>query len=215
MARKRLAGPQGATGPLARGLLPERRGSECAAEVGGMMRARAARIGAAIVLALGIGILCPPGLWATGRGGGADSADGYLTWALLAAGVLAAALGAGWVITAARGRARIERLVAASTRERVRDEQAASPRGDRARGRPGLPGRTSLPAPGGDRREPHAHLHQGPRRDLDPGQPDHGRYLRIDRAGDSRHVPPGDGPASRASPGRGRVLPRGQPARDR
>ena len=81
-----------------------------------MMRARAARIGAGIVLALGIGYPLPARALGDGRAAG-GLADGHLTWALLAAGLLAAALGAGWVITAARGRARIERLVAARTRE--------------------------------------------------------------------------------------------------
>ena len=69
------------------------------------MGSRAARIGAGIVLALGIGVPCPPVLRAMGAAG-ADINHGDLTWALLAAGFLAAALGAGWVITAARGRAR-------------------------------------------------------------------------------------------------------------
>ena len=48
---------------------------------------------------------------------GADIAHGDLTWPLLAAGLLAAALGAGWVVSAARCRAKIERLVPARTRE--------------------------------------------------------------------------------------------------
>ena len=78
-----------------------------------------------------------------------------------------------------------------------------------------LPRRTSLPAPDGHRREPHAHLHQGSRRDLGPGQPDHSRHPRIDHAADDRHDSPAGGPASRASAGRGRTLPRGRPARDR
>ena len=48
---------------------------------------------------------------------GADIAHGDLTWAILAAGLLAAALGAGWVVSAARCRGKIERLVSARTRE--------------------------------------------------------------------------------------------------
>ena len=40
-----------------------------------------------------------------------------LTWPLLAAGLLGAALGAGWVVSTARCRAKIERLVSARTRE--------------------------------------------------------------------------------------------------
>jgi PAS domain S-box-containing protein len=50
-------------------------------------------------------------------GGAADIARGNVTWALLTAASVAAALGAGWVVTAVRSRARIERLVAARTRE--------------------------------------------------------------------------------------------------
>ena len=80
------------------------------------MGTHAARIGAGIALALGIGILCPPLLCAMGPAG-ADIAHGDLTWALLAAGLLAAALGAGWAVSAARCRARIERLLPARTRE--------------------------------------------------------------------------------------------------
>ena len=80
------------------------------------MGTRAARIGAGIVLALGIGILCPAVLCAMGADG-ADMAHGDLTWPLLAAGLLAAALGAGWVVSAARCRGKIERLVSARTHE--------------------------------------------------------------------------------------------------
>jgi PAS domain-containing protein len=80
------------------------------------MGTRAARIGAGIGLALGIVILCPPVLWAMGAAE-ADIADGNLTWALLAGGLLGAALGTGWIVSAARCRGKIERLVSARTRE--------------------------------------------------------------------------------------------------
>ena len=80
------------------------------------MGTRAARIGAGIVLALGIGILCPPVLFAMGAGG-ADIAHGDLTWAILAAGLLGAALGTGWLVSAVRCRGKIERMVSARTRE--------------------------------------------------------------------------------------------------
>ena len=80
------------------------------------MGTRAARIGAGIVLALGIGILCPPVLCAMGPAG-ADVSHGDLPWALFAAGALAAALGGGWVVSVARCRTKIERLVCARTDE--------------------------------------------------------------------------------------------------
>jgi len=44
---------------------------------------------------------------------GADIANGNLTWALLAGGLLGAPLGAGWVVSAARCRAKVENLVPA------------------------------------------------------------------------------------------------------
>ena len=111
--------PGVATAALARGLLPGAQDQryERAVVIGRMIRTRAARIGAGTVLALGIGILGPSVLCAMGRGGEADIAHGDLTWALVVAGLLAGALGAGWVIRVARGRARIERLVSARTRE--------------------------------------------------------------------------------------------------
>ena len=86
------------------------------------MRTGAARIGAGIMLALGIGTLFPPVLCATERIRAADIVHGDLPWALPAAGLLAVALGVGWVITAARGRARIDQL----RREAAERESAQS-----------------------------------------------------------------------------------------
>ena len=48
---------------------------------------------------------------------GADVSHGDLPWALFAAGALAAALGGGWVVSVARCRTKIERLVCARTDE--------------------------------------------------------------------------------------------------
>jgi PAS domain S-box-containing protein len=48
---------------------------------------------------------------------GADIANGSVTWVLLAAGLLGTALGTGWVVSAARCRGKIERLVSARTCE--------------------------------------------------------------------------------------------------
>jgi hypothetical protein len=44
---------------------------------------------------------------------GAAIANGNLTWALLAGGLLGAALGTGWMVSAARCRGKIESLVPA------------------------------------------------------------------------------------------------------
>src|SRR5688572_13898604 len=95
-----------------------------------MMKIRAAQVGVGIVLALAIAMLWPPVLWAMGRPVASELAHGSLTWLALAAGLLGAGVGVGWVVTAARSRAGVERLVSARTRdlsemnERLRQEAA-------------------------------------------------------------------------------------------